>query len=108
MGHAEYAASLHIYTASLKKEEGRITSKKKTNKPFHIGVGKARKSLYTSVRARKDDGHFSNALKTFPRKFRPAAGAHQSAALAKVTEGKIPCQFNSGGFLNNLETTNSM
>lgn len=91
MCHAEYAASLHVYTASLKKEEGRTTFKKKTNHPFHTGVGKARKSPYTSVRARKGDGHFSDTLKTFPRKLWPAAGAHQSAALAKVTEGKIPC-----------------
>lgn len=91
MCHAEFTASLRVYTALLKKEEGRITFKKKTNNAFHAGAGKARTSPYMSVRARKGDGHFSDTLKTFPRKFHPAAGTHQSAALAKVTEGKIPC-----------------
>ena len=88
--HWIYSESSHIYSF-FKKEESRITFKKKTNNPFHTGVGKATKSPYTSLRARKEDGHFSDALKTFPRKFWHAAGAHQSAALAKGTEGKIPC-----------------
>lgn len=33
MCRAEYVASLHVYTASLKKEECRITSKRKETTP---------------------------------------------------------------------------
>lgn len=49
-------------------------------KPIHCQEGLGKKMVI-----------FSDSLKTFPRKGWPAAGTHQSAALAKVTKGKIPC-----------------
>lgn len=86
-----HSKSSCINSIVKKKEDGRVTFKKKTNNSSHTGVGKASKAHTLSGRAGKEDGHFSDSLKTFPRKRWPAAGAHQSAALAKVTRGKIPC-----------------
>lgn len=44
MCHTEYTASLHVYTALLKKEDGRITFKRKTNNPSQTVVGKTSKA----------------------------------------------------------------
>lgn len=48
--HAEYAASFRVdaeinWRENIKKEEGRIAFKKKTNNSFHAGLGKTKKSL---------------------------------------------------------------